>query len=271
MARISNFSTKMAYFRNEAWRNDEKLRETINEHVSQGLQRSEILSFLEQDFPEYTWSVRTLDRRMRHFNIYYTDRGVTVKQVVDAVKQELDGPGKDLGIRAMHNKLRQQHAIKVPRDLVHAAMTDLDPGGLAKRGVGCNKRKRVKGNFTTRGTNWVHSLDGHAKLMGCQRDTFPIAIYGCIDTASRKLLWIKVWTSNSNPELVGRWYFDHLYESRRIARVLRIDKGTETGNLATIHAFLRQKHCDMEPKDTVIYGPSTANQVSYSDSLFFHF
>ena len=56
----------------------------------------------------------------------------------------------------------------------------------------------------TRGTNWVYSLDGHAKLMGYQRDTFPIAIYGCIDTASRKLLWIQAWTSNPNPELVGR-------------------------------------------------------------------
>ena len=252
----------MAYFRNTAWKHDEKLRDAINEYVTQGLQRSEILSFLERDFPEYAWSIRSLDRRMRHFNIYHTDRQVTVEQVVDAVKQELDGPGKDLGIRAMHNKLRQQHAMKVPRDLVHAAMTDVDPVGLANRGVGFNKQKRVKGNFTTRGANWVHSLDGHAKLMGYQRDTFPIAIYGCIDTASRKLLcWIKVWSSNSDPELVGRWYFDHLYESRFIARRLRIDKGTETGNLATIHAFLRRQHGDMEPKDTVIYGPSTANQV----------
>ena len=261
----------MAYFRNKAWKSDEELRDAINELVSQGLQRSEILSFLERDFPEYTWSVCTLDQRMRHFNIYYTDRGVTVEQVVDAVKQELAGPGKHLGIRAMNNKLRQKHAIRVPRDLVHAAMTDLDPVGVAKRGVGFNKQKRMKGNFTTRGTNWVHSLDGHAKLMGYQRDTFPIAIYGCIDTASRKLLWIKVWTSNSNPELVGCWYFEHLYESWILARVLRIDKGTETGNLATIHAFLRQRYCDMEPKDTVVYGPSTANQVSESYGLFYHF
>ena len=166
--------------------------------MSKGLQRSEILSFLVLDFPEYTWSIRTLDWRIRHFNIYYTDGGVIVEQVVDAVKQKLAGPGKHLGIRAMDNKLRQKHAIKVPRDLVHAAMTDLDPIGVAKRGVGFNKQKGMKGNFTTRGKNWVYSMDGHAKLMGYQRDTFPIAIYGCIDTASRKLLWIKVWTSNSN-------------------------------------------------------------------------
>ena len=197
----------MAYFGNKAWQSDEELRDAINELVSKGLQRSEILSFLEWDFPECTWSVRTLDWRMRHFNIYYTDRRVTVEQVVDAMKQELAGPGKDLGIRAMNNILRQKHAIKVPRDLVHAAMTDLDPVGVANRSVGFNMQKRMKDNFTIRGANWVHSLDGHAKLMGYQRDTFPIAIYGCFNTASRKLLWIKVWTSNSNPELVShRWW-----------------------------------------------------------------
>eukprot|EP00794_Sanderia_malayensis_P021036 gene21036-23091_t len=230
----------MAYFRNPAWKNDEKLKDALNEHIRQGLQRSEI-NFLRQDFPEYSWSTRMLDRRLHHFNIYHTDPDFTVEEIADAVKEEVDSPGKDLGIRAMHNKLRQQHAMKVPRDFVHAGMTNLDPTGLANRGRNFNKQKRVKGNFTTRGTNWVHS-------------------YGCIDAASQKLLWIKVWTSNSDPELIGRWYLKHLFESRLIARRLRIDKGTETGDLASIHAFLRDKHGDMEPKDTVIYGPPTANQ-----------
>ena len=42
-----------------------------------------------------------------------------------------------------------------------------------------------------------------------------------------------------------------------------MDKGTETGIMATMHAFLRNKHGDMtDASDTVIYGPSTSNQVS---------
>ena len=32
--------------------------------------------------------------------------------------------------------------------------------------------------------------------------------------------------------------------------------------MATMHAFLNQHHGDMDPAETVIYGPSTANQVS---------
>ena len=43
--------------------------------------------------------------------------------------------------------------------------------------------------------------------------------------------------------------------------MIRVDKGTETGIMATIHSFLRQHHDDMDPFDTVLYGPSTSNQV----------
>ena len=83
-------------------------------------------------------------------------------------------------------------------------MTELDPEGLEARGGVGGKKKQQKGHFTTKGPNWVHSLDGHDKLMGYQNSTFPLAIYGCIDTASRKLLWLKVWVSNSDPKIVGR-------------------------------------------------------------------
>lgn len=44
--------------------------------------------------------------------------------------------------------------------------------------------------------------------------------------------------------------------------MIRLDKGTETGIMATMHSFLRQNHGDdMDPHDTVVYGPSTSNQV----------
>ena len=47
-----------------------------------------------------------------------------------------------------------------------------------------------------------------------------------------------------------------------MASYLRMDKGTETGIMATMHAFLRNNHGDMEDaSDTVLYGPSTSNQV----------
>lgn len=93
----------------------------------------------------------------------------------------------------MHKKMRQEYGLNVTRDKVYDVMYQLDAEGLEARvGVEAKKKQR-KGNFTTRGANWVHCLDYHDKLMGYQNSTFPLAIYGCMDTASRKLLWLRVW------------------------------------------------------------------------------
>ena len=151
---------------------------------------------------------------MRYFDIHYTDNNVTVKQIRDAVKKEVDGPGKLLGYRAMQKTLRQEHELKVPRDIVYVVMQDVDPEELQAK--------------------------GHHKLVGYQNSTFPLAIYGRIDTASGKILWLKIWVTNSVPQRIGYWYLEYLYETRilpwYLMTYLRIDKGTETGMMATMHA-----------------------------------
>ena len=73
--------------------------------VKQGLKRSEIVDFLRTDFAQYPWSIRSLDRRLRYFQLYYNDQEVTVEQVQDAVRTELEGPGKLLGYRLMQKKI----------------------------------------------------------------------------------------------------------------------------------------------------------------------
>ena len=70
------------------------------------------------------------------------------------------------------------------------------------------------------GTNWVHPLDGHDKLMGYQNSTYPLAVYGCLDSASCKILWLHIWVSNSDPKLIGYWYLQHIFETKQIASYL---------------------------------------------------
>jgi hypothetical protein len=234
----------------------------VRNYVKSGLSRSEILDFVKRDYSKYAWSARTLDRRLQHFEIRCSYHNVSVDQVRNAVREELQGPGKLLGYRAMHQKIRQFHDLAVPQDLVHDVMFELDPEGLANRAPGFKKKKK-KGNFTSPGPKFVHSLDGHDKMMGFQNSTFPIAVYGCLDTFSWKVLWVKVWMSNSKPELIGRFYLEYLYEHGTITSILWVDKGTETGVMATMHAYLRQHHGDMDPAETVLFGPSTSNQVHF--------
>ena len=93
----------------------------------------------------------------------------------------------------MYHKVRQNHELNVPRDLVHTAMYHLDPKGLEARGPVDKKKAKTKGSSSSKGPNFVYSLDGHEKLMGYQNSTYPLAVYGCIYTASRKVLWLRVW------------------------------------------------------------------------------
>ena len=166
-----------------------------------------------------------------------------------------------LGYRAMHQKLRTERNVLVPCHLVYNVMAELDPEGLEARNLQ-RKKKKVKGHFTSEGPLWLVSLDGHDKLCGYQNSTFPLGVYADIDTFSRKILFLFVCYSNSNPLVIGKMYLRYPFESQMLPRNLRVDRGTETGKMATIHAFLLNQHGIMDdPTDSIIYGPSTSNKI----------
>ena len=168
---------------------------------------------------------------------------MTVEEVRQAVSKGLDGPSTLIGYRPMQRNVRINHGLNVPRDLVYAMMKDLDAESVEARAPAAKKKMRTV-HFSTKGTNWVHSLDDHDKLMGYPNSTYPIPIYGSIDSVNRKILWLRVWDTNSALEVIGRFYLEHLYETRLISSLLRVDKGTETTVLSTMHAFLRRRHGD---------------------------
>ena len=57
--------------------------------------------------------------------------------------------------------------------------------------------------------------------------TFPLAVYGLQDAFSGYILYLKLWTTNSDPKLIGRWYMDHLYKTKgKIGPHCKIDTMT---------------------------------------------
>ena len=116
------FLPKMAENRFSSWNEDDLLKGALQTYVKQGLQREEAIDFLRKDFTQYAWSVRTLDRRLRYFEVYYKDDTVSVEDVKEAVKKELEGLGKLLGYRSMHKKIRQKYDLLVTRDQVYDVM-----------------------------------------------------------------------------------------------------------------------------------------------------
>lgn len=205
-----------------SWKTNIALKSDLQKYVAQNLRRSEVLDFMKKDFPIYPWSLPTLDRRLRHFNIKYIDVTTPLERVIDAVNYEINGPGKLLGYRAMNNKLRIEHKIFVPRKLVTDVVWDLDPEGVISRNVTKKVKRAKKKPFVSEGPGWTFSLDGHDKLMGFQNSTFPIAVYGCLDSFSRRIMFLKVWDSNSSPLLIGKFYMEFILEAKDISYYLRL-------------------------------------------------
>ena len=55
------------------WKDDESLAEPedLRIYVSKKFHRSKILDFMRRDYPSYNWSIATLDRWLRLFDIFY--------------------------------------------------------------------------------------------------------------------------------------------------------------------------------------------------------
>ena len=151
------------------WKDSSELEITLNNLVKRNITRQEILSYLNRDFLDLakrgSWSLGTLDRALKHFNIHYIDRHIDFAVVKKIIEQEMAGAGSGLGYRAMALKLRQVYDMKVPRDVVYSMMTMIDDKKLKDRQPTTKKKQRDR-KFITRGPNFFHSIDGHDKLMG---------------------------------------------------------------------------------------------------------
>ena len=55
-------STFVNLMASSSWKDDEELKADLEQYVRQNLKRSEILDLVKRDFPEYAWSIATLDR-----------------------------------------------------------------------------------------------------------------------------------------------------------------------------------------------------------------
>ena len=112
----TNLNKMDVCIRNSEWESDGELKRELSKYVTKGLRRNEISSYMLRDFPQCSWNIKTLDRRMRYFNIFYHNNNVSLNAMKEAVKGDLNGPGKLLDYRAMHLKIRQQNGLNVTRD-----------------------------------------------------------------------------------------------------------------------------------------------------------
>ena len=111
----------------------------------------------------------------------------------------------------------------------------LDPEGVEARLKHRLKRRTYRG----KGPNRTWHIDGYDKLK-----VFGFCIHGCIDGYSRRIMWLEVGPTNSNPAIICQYFLDCVKQVNCTPQIIRSDKGTENANIAAVQRFFRKAHQD---------------------------
>lgn len=163
-------------------------------------------------------SLRTLKKKLNRLSLYKRKNYSPLDIVRTAIIDELNGSGQHYGYRTMCQTLRQKHNLTVRRQDVMLMMADLDPLGIEQR----SRRRFVRRVYHSLGPNHVWHIDGYDKLK-----PYGMAISGCIDGYSRKVMWLDCGASNNNPDIIASYYLQCATQFGVIPKLLRTDCGTE--------------------------------------------
>ncbi|XP_041864343.1 uncharacterized protein LOC121654328 [Melanotaenia boesemani] len=225
--------------------------ELIHKYFAEG-HTSEIILDLLATKHNISMSLSTLKRRLRDADLTKRTNYTPIATVREAISEELQGSGRLLGYRAMWQILKQKYSLTVRRCDVMNLMRELDPSGIENR----SQRRFVRRTYHSTGPNEVWHVDGYDKLK-----PFGIAISGCIDGFSRKIMWLACGKSNNDPSVIAQNYIKCVAEFGVFPMRLCTDCGTENGLMAALHCSLRSEQSDeLAGTRSHMYGTSTSNQ-----------
>lgn len=158
-----------------------------------------------------------------------------------------------MGYRSLWRRLRDSYKLHVKQTTVLKLLRLIDPHGVNNR----KRRKLHQRNYSVPGPNHVWHSDGYDKLK-----PYGFAVRTCIDGFSRKVLWLKLGTSNNKPQVIAFYYCKLVLKMGFIPRVLRVDAGTENTFAGMIQRALRHHDDDQYAVKggSFVVGPSTGNQ-----------
>jgi hypothetical protein len=192
------------------------------------------LSFLERNHG-IKISKRTLLNRLSEYQLRRRHRNVVEEIVRECILTELDGSGSLLGYRSMWRILHSKYGVNVPTSVVQVLLAELDPVGTQQRKAHRLKRRQ----YSSPGPNYCWHSDGYDKLK-----PYGFPVHGCIDGYSRRIIWLKLTKSNNNPHIIASFFLESIKELQACPTLLRTDRGTENGSMATVQCFLRRNHND---------------------------
>ena len=125
-------------------------------------------------------------------------RKSNITEVTQAILQNFSGSSKSFGYRLMHQKLCVDGFID-NRETVRVLLKVLDADGVELR----SPHRLARRVYFSVGPNYLWHMDRYDKIK-----PYGFEIYDAIDGFSRKILWLRVSSSNNNPKVIASSYMD---------------------------------------------------------------
>ena len=137
----------------------------------------------------WLWESGIYFRRYRKSNI---------TEVTQAILQNFSGSSKSFGYRLMHQKLCVDGFID-NRETVRILLKVLDADGAELR----SPHRLARRVYFSVGPNYLWHMDRYDQIK-----PYGFEIHDAIDGFSRKILWLRVSSSNNNPKVIASSYMD---------------------------------------------------------------
>ncbi|KAI6000445.1 hypothetical protein EDC04DRAFT_2973722 [Pisolithus marmoratus] len=139
----------------------------------------------------------------------------------------------DAGVCKMIGLLFNEQGMAVSRNVMWDYCITYEPHLLKQ----CKVNHLQRHHFWVASVNDIWAVDQHDKWLH-----FGLALHTGIKPFSGHILWMKVWHSNCNPQLILSYYLDTIQEFGYIPMITQSDPGTENFGIANAQTLLHQMH-----------------------------
>ncbi|KAL4077214.1 hypothetical protein V8B97DRAFT_2102577 [Scleroderma yunnanense] len=154
----------------------------------------------------------------KELGLYHTRQQGHTPDSIQDVMVGMRNMYPNAGVREMIGLLFHEHDMAVSRSIMQAYFLTYEPHLLRQRKANCLQHRRF----------WAAG--------------FGLALHTGIEPFSGHILWMKVWHSNRNPQLILSYYLETVEGCGHIPMVTQSDPGTENFGIANPQTLLRQMH-----------------------------
>ncbi|KAG1778331.1 hypothetical protein EV702DRAFT_1220104 [Suillus placidus] len=137
------------------------------------------------------------------------------------------------GAREVVSLFFHERNMSVARSVVISYFNIYEPELVLQRKAN-HLRRRC---FWAAGVNDIFAVDQHDKWL-----RYGLGLHTGIEPFSGRIMWMRVWHSNRNPQLILSYYLDTLDMLGHMPMVTQSDPGSENFGIANAHTMLCQWH-----------------------------